>query len=528
MQSAASARLTRVTLGHTRALHLALLASICVLPLLLQLRFLNDPLWGDEAVYSVIAHGLLNGRMPYVDLLDNKPPLLYCWYALSYVVFGDDVASPRLMMGLALSATTLLLYIHAAMTYGRVAGYLAAFLFALMTALPKITADSSSESFMLLPMVGSFVFLAIGLREQAVRWFVLAGLMGGAAVMTKPVALWPLLALMCIAAIRGRQQHSGLRSLRPVAAMVASAAILGIVAITPFVLTGTLGEFIDANVGFNLHVRDYSRTWEDRIDSARTSTVIFLGIASAPLAIALPGLIASIRHPRSRYAFLLLVWTFGCIVGIASPGLFGTHHYVQLLPSVALLAGASFVCIRGMPAIWRRRLLLVGFGPVFVLLCIQIVITAIPYLQPTPEQRHEARSVGPVGTARENSNQALASQLRLMLGPAGSFYVFGGATKSVPLYIYTDRLPPTRYFYDADFRTPPRTKDWVTTYQQLVSDPPAIILDATLWETDRLDPLPAPPEFWQLLDERYEYLGRIEYADVYRLKTPPASTAGMP
>src|SRR6266487_2788682 len=38
------------------------------------------PVDHDEAVYSVVAHGILEGHWPYRDFFDNKPPLVYVWY----------------------------------------------------------------------------------------------------------------------------------------------------------------------------------------------------------------------------------------------------------------------------------------------------------------------------------------------------------------------------------------------------------------------------------------------------------------
>ena len=62
-----------------------LLAAIVVLPLLLQLRFLSDPLWGDEGVYATVGRGILDGRVPYADLFDNKPPRP--WRASCFALF---------------------------------------------------------------------------------------------------------------------------------------------------------------------------------------------------------------------------------------------------------------------------------------------------------------------------------------------------------------------------------------------------------------------------------------------------------
>src|SRR2546430_388559 len=34
----------------------------------------------DEAVYTIVARGIVSGHWPYRDLFDHKPPLIYVWY----------------------------------------------------------------------------------------------------------------------------------------------------------------------------------------------------------------------------------------------------------------------------------------------------------------------------------------------------------------------------------------------------------------------------------------------------------------
>lgn len=50
---------------------------------LLRLPSLIEPYWyGDEGIYQVIGNALLNGKLLYKEIWDNKPPLLYIIYAL--------------------------------------------------------------------------------------------------------------------------------------------------------------------------------------------------------------------------------------------------------------------------------------------------------------------------------------------------------------------------------------------------------------------------------------------------------------
>ena len=149
--------------GRSIAAALAL-AAIAALPILLYLPFMDEPVNVDEGIYGAVARGLLEGNIPYRDLFDNKPPLHYVWYALSFTLFGDNPVAPRILASLALSGTALLVFAQARLVLSKPAAYLAATAFAVATASPWLNQNATSESYMLLPMTGSLVALTLGLR----------------------------------------------------------------------------------------------------------------------------------------------------------------------------------------------------------------------------------------------------------------------------------------------------------------------------------------------------------------------------
>jgi len=53
---------------------------MALLPVLLSLPFISEPLGRDQAVYFTVVQ---SGSMPYEKVFDHKPPLIYGWYALS-------------------------------------------------------------------------------------------------------------------------------------------------------------------------------------------------------------------------------------------------------------------------------------------------------------------------------------------------------------------------------------------------------------------------------------------------------------
>ena len=52
--------------------------------------------YGDENIYGAVGQGIVNGKMLYVDVWDNKPPLIYLIYGLNSLLFGTNLWALRL------------------------------------------------------------------------------------------------------------------------------------------------------------------------------------------------------------------------------------------------------------------------------------------------------------------------------------------------------------------------------------------------------------------------------------------------
>ena len=82
----------RVVLGH-KAL-VACVVACAIVPLLLYIPFLTEPFEKDEGFYAAVAQLILRGDLPYRDAFDNKPPVVFGWYAISFALFGEHVWAP--------------------------------------------------------------------------------------------------------------------------------------------------------------------------------------------------------------------------------------------------------------------------------------------------------------------------------------------------------------------------------------------------------------------------------------------------
>ena len=503
----------------------AALAVIAALPVLLYLPFMDEPLYVDEGVYGSIARGLLDGQIPYRDLFDNKPPLHYLWYALSFGLFGDTAVAPRLLAALALSGTTLLVFAQARLMLSRpAAAYVAATAFALATGISSLNANATSEAYMLLPMTGSLVAFTIAMRGGRARWFVLAGVLGGVAVLSKPLALWSLLTLGGAAIVWGRAHARGLRSAMLVAG--GAAAVGGLVAL-PFALTGTFDELFDANVRFNLELGADLPLWV-RLSEFLQRSLFHFPLAAAPLVIAgAYGAITLIRRRPWQHQHLLLPWLIASALGVASSGFFFLHYFMIPLPALALLGGVAFDAFPRTHATARRRRAAWAGAAAFVLAGLIAVGLNIPsYAAATPADRHLVRGGSAPRAVRENASIEIGRYLAEVTRPGDTIYVHGAESS---IYFYAGRLPAARYFYDLAILVRGGEGSVLDVASDIRERLPAYVVDSTgraegtEWETVGQPDFWAsidlhPPEFEAVLEERYEHVGRLLFAELYRLK----------
>ena len=502
------------------------LVAICLIPVLLYLPFLAAPFERDEGVYATVAQGLLDGRVPYRDLFDNKPPLVYGWYAFSFILFGEHVVAPRLIASLLLSLTTLSLFGQARMIFPRGVAYLAAGLFALSTGLPFVALHANTEAYMLLPLVTSLAAFTVGLRNSrlrpegwaSARWFLLAGALGGLAMMTKQVAVWNLLALAAVSTWwRWRLGDTGWRMGQPALSLLVGAAVTTAVVAAPFAANGALGDLLYANVLYNwLYVQ--VPTYGQRLANVANGTLFFVVLAAPLVAAAVAGLFTVMRTKGRPVYIVLIVWAVASVVGVASGGRFFPHYFLQLLPAMAVLA--ALVIYDRFTNRDIRRIGKPALALALSLVAISLATNAILYLAPGPAEKRVAESVYQQ-KEWEGSSQALGAYIAERTGPEDSIFNFG---REAQIYFYAERRPAVRYFADWPFWWDESTL--YETMEALRETKPLYIIDSIQLplfaeEFERYH----PRVFMDFLSENYDYVGKVYFADVYRLKGSGAAPA---
>lgn len=339
----------------------------------------------DEAVYKIIATGIVHGHWPYRDLFDHKPPLIYAWYLPAGL--GASINVERVI---AAATIALSVRVFAGVAQRWLSGrqvMVATWSYALFLANPFLLINANTEAFALLPLTAS----------MAATTPFLSGIFLGVAVMTMPTAL-PFVVLAFVAWKR--------KAWRTLAGM----AMVGTAVSLPFIPIWR--AFLDANLLFNL---DYGRTFSyaARLRDALSIDPAIVAVTAPLWAGAVVG-VAMNLHGGRWYGPATMA---SAVVAAKGGGFHFSHYYLFFAPPVALLAS------EGLSLLWRRRALRIvlslaaAFG---IALAYEAVDTA----------------------AGNNRYKDVTAAIR---SEPGELFVLGGSTQ---IYTYASKQPQRRFFFD--------------------------------------------------------------------------------
>lgn len=344
--------------------------------------FIPSVLDPDESLYLLQAREWLRGGWPYVAVWDMHPVGAPAIIAAGLLVFGESIASVRLLGALFVATTGFLLFrITVLARCGRATGLAAGLLYVAHSVLPGGLATNTEVLFA--PFVtGGFVLAILGARDlleerrlPRARLFGAIGLCFGVALWIKqvaaPEACMAFLGLTALAVWKGGMPVLGV--LPRALAFAAGCALPTAATALAYFLRGDLPAFLHANfVAPLLYVAkdvDMNALVVLRIVLAGLLQMAWLLIAAGAAALALH------RHRRvDLHAVLVaatILWFVGATFGVVLPGKFYAHYFLLWVPplSIAAALGLREAVVRMAP----RR-------PGVALLAVVAIIASMPVL----------------------------------------------------------------------------------------------------------------------------------------------------
>jgi hypothetical protein len=402
----------------------------------------SEPVRGDQSVYAVIGHELLNGRRLYADMWDHKPPAIHVTYAVAELFTGYGPQQIYLLEMAALVVTLLGLYRAGTLLGGPRAGLCAGLLWALGSVFPYWEGyQPNTEIFVNVAVVWSYC-LIYQLSSAPSWWRACAfGAAVGIASLYKQVAVAPA-ALVAIAYLFGAEgARDGWRRLRFIIAAGAVSISIWVLCVAWFWGRSSFADFYDAVFVYN---RYYAGDLVHNLLNAFGPRHKKYLIAVAIPCLLLPHLAGSRLGPAQRTGWYeLAAWAIGCQIAIALMSRMSEYYFELWMPVYALAGGALFAVLASevfaKRSAWRWALLALVFGPLATRVLLDLRYDVAPWLAYEPGSweywnKHDPRSAG------------LA--LNRLLLPGERLYALGPPGQSAPVYFYSRQSPASGVFYD--------------------------------------------------------------------------------
>lgn len=167
--------------------------SLLIYAFLLRFPFVfRDYIDRDESTFIIVAQNWLDGDLPYTTLWDLKPPLTFLFFSVIISIFGKSLIMIRIAGIVTVSLIAFFTYkIAAEITSKKIAFWSAVITVLLISAFGSLQGVMSEHISMLFFMPGVYLIL----KYRSYRGWIFAGLLLGAAVMTKINLAYPLLIL---------------------------------------------------------------------------------------------------------------------------------------------------------------------------------------------------------------------------------------------------------------------------------------------------------------------------------------------
>lgn len=398
-----------------------LFTAYALTALAIRLPWLGDPATGyDEQLYHLFGVRMLDGDVPYVDLWDRKPVLLFVIFAIGALIGGQSVLGYQALVVLAAAIGAMQSHAIARRLGDWFAAAIAGFLYLLI--FPLFDTPMGQAEVFYLPLLLGMVQALIAVFDRdtaasAVRPALLAMILGGLALQIKYTVLPHCLFAGLAALWRFRQMGADWRALIRHGALFALAGLAPTLALAGFYAAkGHFDAFFYANF-----VSIFERgSIADANLLANLRQIAILSAWFGLLAVIALGLVAAGKR-RPGKPFMLVAGFFAAsLMAAAMVGNVYIHYFIPAAVALMLLGVPAFS-----PGALNRVLAGLALGLVFF-------FGSIPFrIYLAREDR------GPFAT--------VVSEVRPYVGSRNNcLFVYEG----VPgLYLATQSCLPTRFIF---------------------------------------------------------------------------------
>ena len=410
-----------------------LLILIIFAALSLRMFFLHEPLECDEGLYAYIGQEILRGDIPYRDAIDHKPPGIHYIYAAIIATFGATPEGIRIGSAICSIGTLMAIFFCTRRVYGTKAGLWSSLLFGIFSSGPLIRgAGSNTEVFMVLPIVLSMYLLIVWFEKPNIMILTGSGLLVGCALVIKTVALPHVIAGLVFTIVLTVGKRNWIKTATNAAVFLASSSVPLLAVMLFFYLNGSFHDYYYWTIEFN---KMYGKTSLAAFFSNMRHGFSVTGPELLPLvALATPVVLLILSKLRTKPSLFLVASVLAALLGLSMPTRFYEHYFIQIVPPLAILAGASLAYLLQQ----RSVISMIALAPFVASVIFWFKTDYKYYLSYSPEQVSNKK----YGSDEFVNSTKIAKYI--IERTASNDYIYQWGFKP-ELYFLTNRRAPNRY-----------------------------------------------------------------------------------
>lgn len=405
---------------------------------LLRLPSLFEPLWyGDEGIYQVLGLSMNDGRLLYKETWDNKPPMLYVFYALT----GSDQFTIRFVSLLfGIGAVIAFFMLSQKLFQNPKAQIVSTILFTILFGIPMLEGNiANAENFMLFPILVAAYLINRHYESLHPKILVVCGFLLSFAFLFKIVGIFDFAAFFVfLLFITFKEKRFLISEVTKLGAFIGAFVIPIFITMLYFIFNNAFSDFYNAVFQQNINYVGYGNTF-----------IIAQGLLLLKLfLLGVTLLILFLKRNYFSHAFLFIViWVSFSLFNAFFSGRPYTHYLLVLVPSFCLFVAAVFF---GLQKNHSRKHFVLGLLLLFFLL--QLLDTNFwiykknrlyyqNFISYITGQKHidAYRSFFDGNTPYDYQ---ISQYLKLHLKDTDNLFVWGN---NAQMYTMTQKLPPGRF-----------------------------------------------------------------------------------
>lgn len=450
----------------------------------------------DSGVFLYTGWRILNGEIPYVNIWDHKPPIIYYINALGLAISNNSRWGVWVLEFISLYIAVYLGFRLMKKIFGSYAAIIGTFIWVFSLSFLIVNGNLTEEYILPLQFGALIIFYRSSINTQKKSLYFLIGVLGGLALFLKQTSIGIWVAIVTYLFIFGIKEKTFKNNIIEIFLICFGGLVIAIVVCGYFFAKGAIFEFWESAFVFNFF---YSTRQIDGLVDRLWKLLDFRNITQTGiLQLALLGIIGFIftinrkaldKNSTRLLSVALIALPFELLL-INLPGITYEHYFITLLPVLALFSGLLFYILDK----WISKANSSKYSKSFLtILTVALLISS--------SFRDYYKNIQ---NLRTRPNEPAIQYVIANSDSKDSILVWGAETM---VNYFSQRKSPTRFVYQYplykfDFASEEKILEFL---DDLILNKPKIILDSM----DEDMPLFDFPLKTQSINEKIEYLQSI-------------------